>query len=150
MRAWLRRLLVAVLVVAVLYGAYAAFVSWSNGADKTIVVVAGVAQDGSMFFRCVAQESTRGTCDPAAPSRFTVESRDRVTFRVRTDDGRPHSHDFRLLGLPYLVPPAGIEMELYASEESKSFTAWKSGEFRIVCELRGHEAAGMWGTLVVR
>lgn len=147
----LRLVLSALAVALAVYGAYAAFVSYAPGDRLRVEILAGVAEDGSMFFRCEPARSTAGACEDAGGhARILASKRDRVTVTVRTDDGRRHSHDFRLMGAPYLVPPAGIEMELKAPSETKSFTAYATGEFRFICELPGHEASGMWGTLSVR
>lgn len=149
-----RKTLAAVAIgvlILLLYGGYAAAVSVSNGVDKHVSIVAGMRPDGSMFYSCDATNSTPGVCEEnGGHARVAVDKRDRLRVTVRTDDGKPHSHDFRLEGPPYLVWPAGIEMELEDGPETKSFTAWAAGEYRFVCELKGHEAAGMWGTLVVR
>lgn len=140
----------AAILVLLLAGGYVANASIATGAAKRVTVVAGADPDGTMYFRCLPEESTPGVCDPARPGRITVDRRDRVTLTVRTDDGRPHSHDFRVEGFAYGPPFPWIEMELREPSEATTFTAWKAGEFRFVCELRGHEAAGMWGVLVVR
>lgn len=145
-------LLSSLAVLLVAYGAYAATVTVDNGGPtKEAAILAGASPDGSMFYHCDATASTPGVCeDVDGHARILVEKRDRIHVTVRTDDGRRHSHDFRLEGLPYLLWPAGVEMELEAPSESSTFTAWAAGEYRFVCELRGHESAGMWGTLVVR
>lgn len=145
-----RALLAVLAAVLALYGAYAAFVTYAPGDDARVAILAGVAEDGTMFFRCEAAGTTPGACvDVGGHAEIRAGKRDRLAVTVRTDDGKRHSHDFRLEGLPYLVPPAGIEMELEKPSETKSFTAYATGTFRFVCELPGHERAGMWGTLVV-
>lgn len=150
MRPPLRRVLFALAVVAVLYAAFAAFVTWPQAGAKTATIVAGTAEDGTMYYRCVAAESTAGVCREAQPARVVVGKRDRLTFRVRTDDGKRRSHDFLLEGgAAYLLPPARVETELEKPEETVSFTAWKAGEYRFICELPGHARAGMVGTLAV-
>lgn len=127
-----------------------AYVSIPNGnGTRSVAVLAGTASDGSMFF----------TCDPASPSdacadvdghaTIHADVRDRLHVTVRTDDGRSHSHDFKLEGGAYALWPAGIEMELKRPSETRSFTAYAAGTYRFVCEIPGHEARGMWGALVV-
>lgn len=139
------------LLLLIAYGAYASYVTYSPGEDRAVTLVAGTAKDGTMFFHCDQDGSTPGVCeDVDGHARVTVDRRDRVAMTVRTDDGRKHPHDFFLEGAPYFVFPAGIEMELEKPSETKSFTAYARGEYRFVCELAGHEEAGMWGTLVVR
>lgn len=151
MKTWVRNLLLVAGILAVAYGAYAAFVTVSNGNEKHVTILAGIKPGGEMFYHCVVEESTPGVCtDKDGHATVTVAKRDRVTFTVKTDDGRNHSHDFLLEGAPYMMWPAGIEMELEHPSESGAFTAWKTGEYRFVCELSGHEDAGMWGTLVVK
>lgn len=151
MKPWVRNALIVAGVLLVAYGAYAAYVTVDNGTEKHVTILAGVQGDGKMFYHCVGDESTPGICNDAdGHATITVNKRDRLTFTVRTDDGRKHSHDFRLMGAPYFLWPAGIEMELETPSQTGSFTAYKTGEYRIVCELKGHEEAGMWGTLVVK
>lgn len=143
-------LLSAVVVVLLLYGGYATAVSVSNGHEKRVSIVAGIHPDGSMYYSCDQANSTAGVCDENnGHARILVEKRDRVKITVRTDDGKRHSHDFRLEGAPYFLWPAGIEMELEKGTQTKSFTAWATGEYPFVCELKGHKEAGMYGTLVV-
>lgn len=103
-----------------------------------------------MYFRCDVANSSAGTCDDeAGHATITVNKRDRLTIRVATDDGRRHSHDFKLEGVAYALWPAGIEMELEKPAEERTFTAWSIGSYRFVCELPGHEERGMWGVLRV-
>jgi hypothetical protein len=145
-----RTIVTLVIAFALLYGAYAAFVSYHNGTRVTASIVAGTSSDGAMYYHCDAGNSTPGACvDVDGHAQIRAALRDRVDVRVSTDDGRRHSHDFRLMGTPYMLWPAGIEMELEKPSEQKSFTAWRAGEYRIVCELPGHEERGMWGTLAV-
>lgn len=136
-------------VVVVLYAAYAAAATLSNGTTKRVSIVAGV--DGSrMFFQCDAANSTEGACvDVDGHAQIRVQKRDRVHVHVASADGKSHMHDFRLQGAPYLVWPAGLEMELEEGAEDGTFTAYATGTYRFICELPGHDEAGMWGTLVV-
>lgn len=146
-----RILLVVLVLLALAFVGYAAAVNMSNGsATKDVVIVAGMEPGGAMYFRCAPDEGTPGVCaNEGGHATVGVRKGDRVRVTVRTDDGKPHSHDFRLMGAPYMVWPAGIEMELHKPQEQKSFVAYAAGEYRFVCELAGHEDAGMWGTLRV-
>jgi uncharacterized cupredoxin-like copper-binding protein len=40
-------------------------------------------------------------------------------------------------------------MELHQADQSWTFTAWAAGSYPMLCELTGHDAAGMHGTFVV-
>lgn len=139
----------AALALLLLGGSYVANASVATGERVRATVVAGTSPDGSMYFRCVQEESTPGVCSAEDPRRLTVGHRDRVALTVRTDDGRRHSHDLRVEGFAYGPPFPWVELELEKPSETKTFTAWRTGEFRFVCELAGHEEAGMWGVLVV-
>lgn len=140
--------MIAVGVLAALYLLYAAFVRFDNGRDVHVHILAG--QDGgAMHFRCDAALSTPGTCSGGDQATVRVHKRDRVTFTVVSEQGPGRTHDFRLQGGPYLVWPSGIEMEIEDGRQEGSFTAWSTGTYRFICELSGHEGAGMWGTLVV-
>lgn len=149
MRASYRIVLMVVVVLAVLGGGWTAFASYSNGTRVEATVEAGTEPDGSMFFRCVEAESSAGVCDPADPKRVVVHERDRVHLTVRSLDKGRHVHDFFVDSLAYGPPYPWVELELEDATESTTFTAWKAGEFRFECELAGHAAKGMWGTLVV-
>ena len=147
-----RKILAAsILTFVVAYSGYIALVTIPNGGPaKHASIIAGVDPDGAMYFRCDEANSTTGTCqDEAGRATVRVAKRDRLTIEVRTDDGRRHSHDFKLEGIAYALWPAGIEMELESPSEAKTFTAWRVGTYRFVCELAGHEDRGMWGTLIV-
>jgi uncharacterized cupredoxin-like copper-binding protein len=140
----------SILTLVVAYASHIALVTIPHGGPtKRASIVAGVDPDGTMYFRCDVANSTAGTCDDeAGHATVRVAKRDRLTIEVRTDDGRRHGHDFKLEGFAYAIWPAGIEMEL-ESREAKTFTAWRAGTYRFVCELAGHEDRGMWGELVV-
>lgn len=149
-----RTALIAVLALVGLYIVYAAFVAVPTGDDVEVYIEAGTHDDGSMFYRCDLNRTTPGACDPAGDGSpdhalITVDGRDRVTLTVRSLDGGDRAHDFKLNGWAYFLPPARVEMELHEPTQSTTFTAWKSGQFHIWCELPGHEEAGMWATLQV-
>jgi uncharacterized cupredoxin-like copper-binding protein len=40
-------------------------------------------------------------------------------------------------------------MEIEDGTQSGTFVAWATGDYTFICELSGHEDAGMWGTLRV-
>lgn len=145
------RILFGLAILFLAYAGYATAVSVPNGElTKHVSIVAGTDPDGTMYFHCDVVNSTEGACiDEEGHAQIRAHVRDRLQVRVSTDDGRKHSHDFKLEGAPYALWPAGIEMELNKPTETKSFTAWREGTYRFVCELQGHERAGMWGSLVV-
>lgn len=79
-----------------------------------------------------------------APARITVAPNTRVRLLVRNDGGQ--THDLALPALR-LSTPSVQPGQSYAFE----FTAPRnSGDYRIVCTIPGHEAAGMHGVLLVR
>lgn len=151
---------VATIVAAALLGLYviyAVFVSVPNGHHDNVYLRLGT-QGSSMYLRCddAGGQNAAGLCTSDGSDNGNavvhVGTRDRVTFHIHNDDFDTqggHSHDFRLLGGAYWLWPAHAEDELHKADQSVSFTAWKSGTFRIVCELPGHDAAGMHGTLQV-
>lgn len=150
LRPWQRRSILAVGVVVLLYLAYMLNARWSNGHGADVTLELGTNSDGSMFLRCVSSESSSGVCTgPAEHATFTVHARDRVHLTVRSLDGGGRTHDFKVEGWPYAPLYPWVELELHSQEESATFTAWKSGTYHVLCELPGHEAAGMWGTFVV-
>ncbi|HUR69969.1 MAG TPA: cupredoxin domain-containing protein [Candidatus Thermoplasmatota archaeon] len=150
MKAWLKRTLLVVAVVAVLYGAFIGFASYSNGHKVTVDFSLGTNADGSMYLRCTSA-SEPGVCGGDRPDQatVTVHKRDRVTFRIHNDDSGDHSHDFKLEGWQYALPPLSPESELHKADESWTFTAWAPGSFRLWCELKGHASRGMEGTFFV-
>lgn len=138
----------------VLYGVFVTVALPSNGTTDHVYLEAGTNEDGSMFYRCVVAKSTPGVCDESGDgnpdhARMHVHARDRVEFTVHSLDGGDRAHDFKMEGWSYFLPPARLEMELHHVEESKTITAWHTGTYHIKCELPGHEARGMWGTLIV-
>jgi len=148
----------AILGLFVLYGAYALFVTWSSGTDVTMEVRVGTNPDGTMFLHCGAASSP-GVCDPNDPhpeqATFHVPARAHVHVLVVNQDGGDHTHDIRLLGGAYWLWPAGFENELdncaggSAPCADTGFTAYATGEYRIICEIAGHDDRGMHGTLSV-
>jgi len=123
------RLVVAAVVVLVLFAGYAAAVSIDNGEPtKQITIIAGRNADGSMDYHCDLDASTREACvDVDGHAQIRAAKRDRLRVTVRTDDGLSHNHDFRLQGLPDLIWPAGIEMELKEGTQTKTLTAYATG-----------------------
>lgn len=92
--------------------------------------------------------STGGTPVPVelssfaySPKQVTVKAGQPVTFRLRSKDIE-HTFTVKDLGIDWTVPTGGAN--------TQNFTFQKTGEFRIVCTVAGHEAAGMVGTLIVR
>jgi|GEM_PF-2672855 len=150
LKKWQRTTILAVGVLFVVYLVYMANARWSNGTDVKAYVEAGTNPDGSMYFRCVSVQSDADVCGgPANQSTLTVGPRDRVHITVHSFDGGNRAHDFKMTGWAYAPPYPWVESELKHETETETFTAWKSGTFKFFCELPGHEAAGMWGTLVV-
>ena len=149
MRPWLRYLLVVVAVVVALYGAFSAFALSSSGTKVEAVVHVGSDAQG-MYMRCDAAASTPGVCGGDRQMALTVHKRDRVHVTVTDDDGGGHGHDFNVEGWQYFAWPNSPETELNDETESVTFTTWATGAFHVLCELKGHDAAGMHGTLVVK
>jgi uncharacterized cupredoxin-like copper-binding protein len=153
MRRWLIVTLAVLAGLLVVYAAYAAFVAYDNGTHVNVTIHAGAytsgAKSGQMYYHC-SDASGGAVVDNADQCSITVHRRDKVTFTVISDDGPGRTHDFKLQGAPYFLYPAGIEMEIEATNsQTGTFTAWATGDYKFVCELAGHEAAGMWGTLHV-
>jgi uncharacterized cupredoxin-like copper-binding protein len=153
MRRWLIVTLAVLAGLLVLYAAYAVFVSYDNGTKVAVTIHAGAYTSGDhagkMYYHCT-DASGGAVVDGADQCTVTVHKRDKVTFTVISDDGAGRTHDFRLEGAPYFLYPAGIEMEIQdANNQSGTFTAWATGDYKFICELSGHEDAGMWGTLHV-
>lgn len=150
MRPRLRNGLIVAAVVGVVLAAWIANARYSNGVEKRVFIDAGTNADGTMFYRCVTAQSTTGICTPGNQTTLTVDARDRLTLTVRSLDGPGRTHDFRLEGWPYAPPYPWVEMELEERTQEQTFTAWKAGSWKFICELEGHEGRGMWGTLVVK
>jgi hypothetical protein len=150
MKAWLKWTILGVAIVVLLYGALVALAEYNNGNQVTVALKLGTKSDGSMYMTCDAAASTPGVCSGGDQAIVTVHARDRVTLRIHNDDPGDHSHDFNLKGWQYAFPPVSPEMELHQADESWTFTAWAAGSYHILCELPGHENAGMHGTFVVQ
>jgi len=148
MRRWLVITLAVLAGLLVIYAAFAAFVSYDNGTHVTVTIHAGAHPDGKMYYRC-SNSDPADAVDSSDQCTVTVHKRDKVTFNVISDDGPGRTHDFKLLGGPYALYPAGIEMEIEDGQQTGTFVAWSTGDYKFICELAGHEDAGMWGTLHV-
>jgi plastocyanin len=146
---WQRWLAIGVAALLAVYLLYAVFVRVDNGTHVRVGILAGQDGSGRMYYRCDVTNSTAGACTGADQAVVHVHKRDRVTFTVVSEQGPGRTHDFKLLGGAYLLWPSGVEMEIENGRQSRSFTAWAGGEYRFICELPGHEDAGMWGTLIV-
>jgi hypothetical protein len=150
MKPWARTLLIIVAVVVVLYGAFTAFALVSNGTDDNVVIHVGKDKDG-MYMRCSpGEKSGNAKCDDSRQTTVTVAKRDRVTITVIDDDGGNHGHDFNIEGWEYFLWPNSPETELEKATETVTFTTWATGTFHMLCELEGHDKAGMNGTLIVK
>jgi len=149
---WQRTTTIVVAVLLGVYILYAAFVSIPNSKHDNVYLRLGT-QPGGMYLRCDDRngQDAGGLCtsDGDGNAIVHVGTRDRVTFHIHNDDGGDHTHDFRLLGGAYFLWPAHAENELHKDDVSVSFTAWMSGTYRIICELPGHDAAGMHGQIVI-
>jgi plastocyanin len=150
---WLTWTLVVIIALGVIYGGFVAFASNSNGTDVTVVLDLGTNHDPgaatSMYLRCDGANSTAGVCSGGDQATVTVHQRDRIHLTIHNDDGGDHTHDFNVQGWQYALPPISPEMELHTQDQSWTFTAWASGSFKMLCEVPGHDAAGMHGLLVV-
>lgn len=147
---WKGPVIITAAALVLIYGLYAVLVSYSNGNDVHVTIHAGVdGSSGKMYYKCTAITGDGASCDDSQQTTVTVHKRDRVTFDVISDDGPGRTHDFKLQGGAYWLWPAGVEMEIQNGEQSGTFTAWSAGSYTFICELSGHEAAGMSGTLIV-
>jgi plastocyanin len=147
---WQRTTTIAVAALLVLYVVYAIFVSIPNGKHDDVYLRLGT-QGSTMYLRCAEGSNPSDACRVGSDgnAEVFVGARDRVTFHIHNDDGGDHTHDFRLEGGAYWLWPAHAEDELHGEDSSVSFTAWKAGTFRLICELKGHDAAGMHAVLHV-
>jgi uncharacterized cupredoxin-like copper-binding protein len=101
----------------------------AQAAARTVDIEAGSNPDGTMYLR---------------PSDITVDLGDVVTLRVHNPDRI--FHDVALLS----YDGEDIEIEVPAGKtEERTFTATKTGDFRLVCEVSGHKQKGMQGMLHV-
>lgn len=150
MQPWLKWTLIVVVAVLVLYGGLVAFAEYSTGASVNVALVVGTdGASGKMFMRCDPSKSSAGVCDGSDQTTVTVHKRDRVHLTIHNADKGDHSHDFNVEGWQYAFPPVSPEMELHSADESWTFTAWATGDFHMLCELKGHDEAGMHGTFRV-
>jgi hypothetical protein len=154
MKRWLLVTIIVVASLLMVYAAYSLFVSYDNGTKVAVTIHAGEYQSGEkkgkMYYHCTQIAGAGATKDDADQCTLTVHKRDKVTLTVISDDGAGRTHDFRLQGGPYWLYPAGIEMEIKDSNsQSGTFTAWATGTYTFICELPGHQDAGMSGTLKV-
>src|ERR1041385_2834621 len=105
MKRWLLVTFAVLVVLMVLYGVYAAVVSPSQGRAR-VGIALGTYSDGSMYMTCLSAESDPGVCDSMDPTIIHLKERDRATFTVHNQDGGRHTHDFRMKGWSYFLPPA--------------------------------------------
>lgn len=151
---WQRYTTLTVVALLLLYVVLLAIALPSSGSAHVDLSL-GTKADGTMYIRCNQAASDPGVCDPAGVdgdpdhARIVVHKRERVTMTVHSDDGGGRAHDFKMDGMAYFLPPMRMEMEMHHMTQSKTITAWMSGSYHIKCELKGHESAGMWATLVV-
>jgi len=150
MQPWLKWLLIVVVSVAVLYGALVAFAEYSDGNNVHVTLHLGRNPDGHMYLKCDQQATTDGICTGGDQAVVTVQKRDRVKVTLVNDERGDHTHDFNIEGWQYAFPPISPEMELHQSTESWTFTAWASGSYHMLCEISGHDQAGMHGTFIVK
>lgn len=150
MQRWLRVLLIVVVVALALVGAYAAIALPSNGNDVNAEIHVGVLGGGQMYMRCASVTGAGATCSSGDQMTLTVHARDRLHIDIVDDEGGGHAHDFNVKGWQYYFWPNSPETELTAARESVTITTWATGTFHVLCELSGHDAAGMHGTLVVQ
>lgn len=76
------------------------------------------------------------------PNNITVNKGDKVTF-VMTNAGGVHDIVIDELGVKTPVIRTGNAV-------SATFIASKTGSFIFYCDVMGHRAKGMWGTLIVQ
>jgi uncharacterized cupredoxin-like copper-binding protein len=97
--------------------------------SQTVDIEVGSHPDGSMYL---------------TPGNVTVGLGDALTLRIRNPDAI--FHDVAILD----YDGNDIEIEVPGgTTEEKTFTATVAGDFRMVCEVRGHKQAGMQGWLHV-
>jgi plastocyanin len=95
----------------------------------------------------VATDSTKKTFNITGgnfyfvPNKITIHKGDEVTF-VMTNAGGVHDLVIDDLGVKTPVIRTGQAV-------TATFTASKIGSFVYYCDIPGHKAKGMWGTLVV-
>jgi hypothetical protein len=150
MKPWVRWVLLVAGAVVLAYGAFSAFALYSNGNDVNVAIHVGAKDGGGMHLRCASVSGSGASCDASDQATITVHKRDRVHATITDDQGGGHRHDFNVEGWQYFPWPNSPETELDAVVESVTFTTWATGTFHVLCELPGHDAAGMHGTLVVK
>lgn len=143
-----RNLLIALGVVVAIALLYTGYTTYSTR-DVSATIEVGTNPDGSMYLRC-ASASGGAECSGGDQGTLTVAKRDRVHLTIVNKDGGDHTHDFNIQGWQYFFWPNTPEQELHAQTETASFTAWSAGSYHILCEISGHDAKGMRGTLLVQ
>lgn len=76
-----------------------------------------------------------------SPSSFVVKQGEVVRFTVHNAGKAPHEFEFEALGVEALIPP-GESVDVVVRAD-------KPGKYALICDLPGHLAAGMQGTLTV-
>ncbi len=76
-----------------------------------------------------------------SPSSFVVKQGEVVRFVVNNAGKLPHEFELEALGVEALIQP-GESVDVVVSAD-------KPGRYALMCDLPGHLAAGMQGTLVV-
>lgn len=99
----------------------AASVACSSQEGRRIDIVAGDRPDGTMYFQ---------------PATIQVAPGERVTFYVKNQGSGDHEFESDEAGIEEVVIPAGKTRKI-------TWTAPKSGQYPIYCDITGHRAAGM-------
>jgi uncharacterized cupredoxin-like copper-binding protein len=116
----------APLAAAVLLASASLACSGSEG--RRIDITAGDRPDGSMYFE---------------PKTITVQPGETVTFYVRNDGSGDHEFESDEAAIEEVVIPKGRLRKV-------TWTAPKSGEYPIYCDITGHRQAGMELTVRVQ
>ncbi len=119
----LRRLIAVVIAVPLLL----ALAACSPEEGRRIDVIAGERTDGAMYFE---------------PAELTVAPGERVTFYIRNDGTGDHEFESDEAGIDEVVIPRQKTRKV-------SWTAPKSGDYPVYCDITGHRAAGMELTIHV-
>lgn len=109
----------------VAFGAYALFVSVSDGTLVELHLTVEADDEGNLALRC-GSKSTPSVCAPGEQV-FRAETRDRIRVLLEADDGEA----VRLGGGAYWLWPAGFQLR---GSDATSFTAWRSGTFPVHCQ----------------
>ncbi len=97
-------------------------------ADVETTVVAGVGDDGRMWFE---------------PVEMTVKAGQIVKFIIENDDGQDHEFESDEAGIEeILVPPGRTREAVWRAPK-------KAGTYPIYCDLPGHRESGMEMTVTV-